>query len=126
MVISFKDITGGLLVDQQKELRIISEAIRPDQIKQLQELIKYSLSGPKYEADEKFADFQITGEFDKLTKKYLKEYLQDNFEIGSEKFTKEEAIGSLIDNLDSKIGARQETIAGSIEDKVMDQLQMED
>ena len=109
MEIDYKDI------DDKKELEIIAEATRPDQIKTLQEMLLLVLSNPKIETH---------GKFDLNTKMYLKEYMLDTFELGDESITNDEAVDSFISLLDGKIEERQSTIEGSIEDEVMDWIEM--
>ena len=104
-------------ISQKEELETISEAVRPDQIKTLQEMLKMILV-----TDE----ISINGKFDEATKKYLKEYMLDNFELGDDKITNDEAVDGFIGVLNGKIENRQETIEGSIEDEVMDWIEMVD
>ena len=109
MEIDYKDI------DEKKELEIIADAVRPDQIKTLQEMLFLVLANPEIEQH---------GKFDENTKKYLKEYMLDTFELGDEKITNDEAVDSFIATLNGKIEERQSTIEGSIEDEVMDWIEM--
>tara|TARA_R100000458_G_C8217665_1_gene203051 strand:- start:237 stop:572 length:336 start_codon:yes stop_codon:yes gene_type:complete len=111
MDLDYKDI------DDKKELEIISEAVRPDQIKTLQEMLLMVLAKPEIETH---------GKFDDNTKKYLKEYMLTTFELGDDKITNDEAVDSFISLLDGKIEERQSTIEGSIEDEVMDWIEMVD
>ena len=111
MEIDYKDI------DKKEELEIISEVVRPDQIKTLQEMLLMVLSN---------SEIETHGKFDTNTKKYLKEYMLDNFELGDEAITNDEAVDSFISLLDGKIENRQSTIEGSIEDEVMDWIEMVD
>ena len=111
MEIDYKEI------NDKEELEIIADAIRPDQIKTLQEMLFLVLANPEIEQ---------TGKFDDVTKKYLKEYMLDNFKLGDEAITNDEAIDSFISVLDGKIENRQSTIEGSIEDEVMDWIEMVD
>ena len=111
MEIDYKDI------DEKKELEIIADAIRPDQIKTLQEMLFLVLANPEIEQN---------GKFDTNTRKYLKEYMLDTFELGDEKITNDEAVDSFIATLNGKIEERQSTIEGSIEDEVMDWIEMVD
>ena len=111
MEIDYRDI------DDKKELEIISEAVRPDQNKTLQEMLLLVLANPEIETN---------GKFDSTTKKYLKEYMLDTFKLGDENITNDEAVDSFISLLDGKIEERQSTIEGSIEDEVMDWIEMVD
>ena len=111
MEIDYKDI------DSKQELEIIADAVRPDQIKTLQEMLLLVLANPEIEQH---------GKFDTNTKKYLKEYMLDAFELGDEKITNDEAVDSFIATLNGKIEERQSTIEGSIEDEVMDWIEMAD
>ena len=104
-------------INNKEELEIIADAVRPDQIKTLQEMLKMILV-----TDE----ISLNGKFDEATKKYLKEYMLDNFELGDDKITNDEAIASFIGTLNGKIENRQSTIEGSIEDEVMDWIEMVD
>ena len=71
-------------------------------------------------------EIETHGKFDSSTKSYLKEYMLDNFELGDDKITNHEAVDSFILTLDGKIEQRQSTIEGSIEDEVMDWIEMVD
>ncbi len=116
---------GGALGERDaaleaEALKAIAAVQRPDEIKALQEQLILELEG--YFDEKLVAD----GKFNELTKKYLKAHLDMGYDMGTESMTKEEAIAQFISNMEEKINTRQETIEGSIEDEVMDWIEMVD